>query len=316
MEKIKIIEMMNSLVNAGEEEDVDAICQRILRVISGNTDHMEYADLIKILGDENAHKAMKYIDEDADKEIGFEELKGFYITTLNDREQLSTGIEQKNSSVSSLNFIFTIIVSPIALSILLSFLTNNSNFKSYAMVALTSVVGTSYIFADTIKAFFGSMVFVFFIRPFEVNDLVVINKKLFKIKEVNMMTTVMYDNMLVTITPNTSLLNTSIINLRCTKTCDKNYIFEFDAKQFKQKKQVLLKNINKYVMENKFAFKKKAVITEVMISGPNKLEAKITVGFRYENTEMKTILKNQDEFVMNLSEILESTGLLPISAKH
>lgn len=314
-EKFLLLKTLNELVSAGNEEDIELICTRIVQVLAKDRPFVEISDIRRALGEEFALKITKYADLNNSNTLTVDELKSFYATTLNEQQQISLGLQQKNSSVKNLNFMFTLLCIPFAISSFVACITPNSNLVGYNAVFMSSIISTSWIFSDTIKKFLSSIIFIFFVRPFEIDDYVIINNKLYKIKEINVLATIMQDHMLHVTYPNDGLLNAVITNLRCSRSCDEHYTFEFETKSFKEKKDNLIKAINTYIKKTPKVFKRTVMIRDVRQLTAKSVKVTIVLCFNYDNMEMKTIGENKDKASLKLSEILEDVGLTPISIK-
>lgn len=110
-------------------------------------------------------------------------------------------------------------------------------------MSMTGAISGGYIFADVIKNFLNSIIFVFFVRPFEVKDFILVEGKLYKVKDINILTSTLTSHKLNVVIPNAKMLTIPITNYRTSKAIEKFYEYTFNISDFKDKQNLLLDEV-------------------------------------------------------------------------
>lgn len=310
-DQINLLKALNSVVNAGYTDNVDAICGELMKSIGNDNDTIQIADFKRAISEEDALKVFKYLKKEEDATLKLGDLKKLYRTTLSDQQQISVGLVQNNSAVDNLDFVATFFCVPLAVMFFLNSLNLQANSTAKAGIIMSGLVSGGFIFSDAIKNFIGSLIFVFFIRPFDVNDFVKVDDKLYKVKEINILTSTLSESKLAVIFPNSKLLQAQITNFRLSKTYEEAFTFTFDISDFKSRQSALKEKIDLFMTESPVIYRKKSYFKNSKITSSSTIEVSIVVGFNIENVAMKQLIANREQFVLDLNDLFDKTGLRP-----
>ncbi|KAI5169344.1 hypothetical protein PAEPH01_0633 [Pancytospora epiphaga] len=310
--KINLLKILNGLVNAGYSEDIDTISKKLIELISKDSGTITYADAKHVIGEENADSLFYYLN--IEKTVGMLEcsdLQKFYKKTLFEQEQLSEGLVQKNSSVDNLNVVATFICVILSISTFFSELNREKGSVNQIAIIMTGLATGGYIFADIIKKYIGSLLFVFFIRPFEIGDHVIIDGKISKVKEINILTSTLIQDQLTVICPNSRLIDAAITNLRLSKAYEVTYTFSFNVEEYKSKENALKVKIEEHVSKRSIIFRKHVYFKDPIMLDINTIVVSIVASFNMEDIRIKKLRENQEQFVLDLNAIFREVGLNP-----
>ncbi|GLU00262.1 hypothetical protein SLE2022_176420 [Rubroshorea leprosula] len=131
--------------------------------------HIDLEDIERFMGEDEAQKTMSLFEEGSEsKRINESAVEKWVVTAFRDRRALSltlndteTVVERLNRVVNVLVIIFILVVSLLILGI--------TTGKVLLMVS-TQVLLLAFIFGDTLKTIFQSIVFIFITHPFDVGD--------------------------------------------------------------------------------------------------------------------------------------------------
>lgn len=311
-DKVNLLKTLNAVVSAGYSDDADVICSKLISSISKESGTVTYANAKQVLTEEDADKLFYYMYLDKNKDaIELSDLSQFYRKTLFEQEQLAEGLTQKNSSVDNLNIVATFICVLLSVSIFFSELNPDKGSKNQIAIIMTGLATGGYIFADIIKKYIGSLLFVFFIRPFEIGDAVIIDGHVCKVKEINILTTTLLQDQLVVISPNSKLIDSSITNLRLSKAYDVSYGFTFNVEEYKSREKELKERLDEHVTSMPDVFRKHAYFKDPTILDANTMAIAIVVSFNMEDIRIRKLRENQEQFVLDLNAIFKKVGLNP-----
>lgn len=310
-EKINLLKTLNDKINAGYSDDFDVICTQLVHTLAKDGSLIRLQDLRAAITEEAASRAFLYMNKTENEAIGFDDLRAFYVSTVSEQQQLSSGLQQQSTAANTLDFVCMFFCVPIAISAFFTYLKNDTTSKSSAAVMISGVISGGYVFSDVIKNFIGSVIFVFFIRPFEVDDFVMIESNLYRVREMNLLSSVLTKDMLHTIFPNSKLVSMAITNYRVSKTWECKYNFTFELAQFEKKRGALLGRLNLFIKNSPTVFKRKAYFSDLKVVSATSISASIVVGFNLEIVDMKTLRRNQENFVIDLDGIIREVGLIP-----
>lgn len=315
-EKINILRAMTDITNAGYVGDVDIIAKRFIQVVSLNGP-VTQSTLQTFFSEEVSHKIFKYCNKiNKDNEITEEEVKEFYISTLVEQQAIVKSIEQHNTTVNSFKGVLNVLVIPTCLYQLLGMILctsrEDSELMKNAYFLGTLVFSMNYTFSESLKGFVGNLSFVFFIRPYEMGDLFVLNNKLYKVYEINLLTTILFDGCKYTIFPNSKLSGESITNLRLNRVWDVEYTTTFRQADFETKSAMMLLAINDYVNKKSSEFRKAAYLSKIVPKDGGKVEATVLIKFNSDVSDIEILNKRRADFFFKLQEIFKGVELLPL----
>ncbi|ELA41669.1 uncharacterized protein VICG_01302 [Vittaforma corneae ATCC 50505] len=315
-EKINILRAMTDITNAGYVGDVDIIAKRFIQVVSQNGP-VTQCTLQTFFSEEVSYKIFKHCNKTStDSELTEEEVKEFYISTLVEQQAIVKSIEQHNATVDSFRGVLNVLIIPVCLyqflSMILFINREDSEIMKNTYFLGTLVFSMNYTFSESFKGFVSSLGFIFFIRPYEVGDLFILNGKLYKVHEINLLTTVLFDGCNYTVFSNSKLSGESITNLRLNRVWDVEYTTTFKLADFEAKNAMMLLAINDYVNKKSSEFRKNAYLSKIVPKDGGKVEATILVKFNSDVSDIEVLSKRKADFFFKLQEIFKGVELLPL----
>ncbi|XP_057247953.1 mechanosensitive ion channel protein 6 [Beta vulgaris subsp. vulgaris] len=195
------------------EVEAKAAARKIFRnVAKPRSKYIYLSDLMRFMQEDEALKTMSLFEGASEAErISKSSLKNWVVHAFRERRALALTLSDTKTAVNKLHKIVDVIVSIIMLlitCIALSIITPRS------VVFLSSqVVVVAFVFGNTCKNVFESIIFLFVIHPFDVGDRCEIDAVQMVVEEMNILTTVFlrYDNQKI-IYPNYILLSKPIHN--------------------------------------------------------------------------------------------------------
>ncbi|EPQ27583.1 uncharacterized protein PFL1_04721 [Pseudozyma flocculosa PF-1] len=139
--------------------------------------------------EEEAREAFALFDADKNGDISKEEMREAVQRIYRERKALSTSLKDMSSAISKLDNVLMFIGFIIVVFIWLLIFNGDSTVDNIVPLS-TFVVGFSFVFGNSAKNIFESMIFIFATHPYDVGDLVCIDDEWMFVKEFGLLSTV------------------------------------------------------------------------------------------------------------------------------
>ncbi|SNX87399.1 uncharacterized protein MEPE_06109 [Melanopsichium pennsylvanicum] len=138
--------------------------------------------------EEEAREAFNLFDADRNGDISKAEMREAVQRIYRERRALSTSLKDMSSAISKLDGVLMFIGLIIVIFIWLLIFNGDSTVSNIVPLS-TFVVGFSFIFGNSAKNIFESMIFIFATHPYDVGDLVCIDEEWMFVKEFGLLST-------------------------------------------------------------------------------------------------------------------------------
>ncbi|KAH0892185.1 hypothetical protein HID58_054614, partial [Brassica napus] len=195
------------------EKEAKAAARKIFtNVARRGSKHIYLDDLMRFLREDEAVKTM-YLFEGAPetRKISKSALKNWLVNAFRERRALTLTLNDTKTAVNKLHHMINI-VTAIVIAVIWLVLLEIASSKILLFVS-SQVVLLAFIFGNTVKTVFESIIFLFIVHPYDVGDRCEIDDVQLVVEEMNILTTVFlrYDNLKI-MYPNSLLWQKSISN--------------------------------------------------------------------------------------------------------
>ncbi|KAG2298213.1 hypothetical protein Bca52824_034685 [Brassica carinata] len=195
------------------EKEAKAAARKIFKnVARRGAKHIYLDDLMRFLREDEAMKTM-YLFEGAPetRKISKSALKNWLVNAFRERRALTLTLNDTKTAVNKLHHMINI-VTTIVIAVIWLVLLEIASSKILLFVS-SQVVLLAFIFGNTVKTVFESIIFLFIVHPYDVGDRCEIDDVQLVVEEMNILTTVFlrYDNLKI-MYPNSLLWQKSISN--------------------------------------------------------------------------------------------------------
>ncbi|KAG5406360.1 hypothetical protein IGI04_012479 [Brassica rapa subsp. trilocularis] len=195
------------------EKEAKAAARKIFtNVARRGSKHIYLDDLMRFLREDEAVKTM-YLFEGAPetRKISKSALKNWLVNAFRERRALTLTLNDTKTAVNKLHHMINI-VTAIVIAVISLVLLEIASSKILLFVS-SQVVLLAFIFGNTVKTVFESIIFLFIVHPYDVGDRCEIDDVQLVVEEMNILTTVFlrYDNLKI-MYPNSLLWQKSISN--------------------------------------------------------------------------------------------------------
>ncbi|EPS67679.1 hypothetical protein M569_07093 [Genlisea aurea] len=195
------------------EREAIAAARKIFRNVAKPRSKFIYLDdLRRFLVEEEALKTLNLVEGSSESErISKTSLKSWVVNSFLERRALALTLNDTKTAVRKLHQMVNVIVGIVILIICLMILQIATG--RFFLYLSSQIVVVAFIFGNTCKTIFESIIFVFVIHPFDVGDRCEVDNVQMVVEEMNILTTIFlrYDNQKITY-PNSTLSTRPISN--------------------------------------------------------------------------------------------------------
>lgn len=316
--RISLLRTINERIGMNNTDEIEMITEKFVSSISKDGGNVYYDDLVKLFDEDTSQNIVNSCFENDDHSksksdgITTENLDSLYYNTLLEQTRIVNAIDQNNETVTNFTRILNMILYPSAVLIFIksSGLPGLSKYIDATFLGAL-IISTSYSFSDIIKSFLFSLNFIFFIRPYEIDDIIIMDDKIYKVEKINLLTSVFIENKNTVIVQNSSISGRFIKNLRFKRTKYEEFSYNYDATKFEENKDKLLTDINTYLKKSPSKYRKNAYFSSIKITDVNKIAATLTVGFNLDSFDLNLVRERHNAFLFVLNDMLIKNNLRP-----
>lgn len=192
-EAIAMATMKGSKLYKGNQIGSQRSARKLAKLLFNNlSDHkstLVAEDFVPYFKSEDeAREAFNLFDADRNGDISKEEMREAVQRIYRERRALSTSLKDMSSAISKLDGVLMFIGLIIVIFIWLLIFNGDSTVSNIVPLS-TFVVGFSFIFGNSAKNIFESMIFIFATHPYDVGDLVCIDEEWMFVKEFGLLST-------------------------------------------------------------------------------------------------------------------------------
>ncbi|KAL1188524.1 Mechanosensitive ion channel protein 8 [Cardamine amara subsp. amara] len=195
------------------EKEAKAAARKIFKNVTKlGAKHIYLEDLMRYLREDEAMKTMSLFEGAPEtKRISKSALKNWLVNAFRERRALALTLNDTKTAVNKLHHMINIVTAIVIVVIWLVLLEIASS--KVLLFVSSQVVLLAFIFGNTVKTVFESIIFLFIVHPYDVGDRCEIDNVQVVVEEMNILTTVFlrYDNLKI-MYPNSLLWQKSINN--------------------------------------------------------------------------------------------------------
>ncbi|KAN0063723.1 hypothetical protein ACQY0O_003773 [Thecaphora frezii] len=174
----------------GSQRSARKLAKQLFTNLSDHKSTLAAEDFIPYFKtEEEAREAFALFDADKNGDISKEEMREAVQRIYRERKALSTSLKDMSSAISKLDKVLMFIGLIVVIFIWLLIFDGDSTVSNIVPLS-TFVVGFSFVFGNSAKNIFESMIFIFATHPYDVGDLVCIDDEWMFVKEFGLLSTV------------------------------------------------------------------------------------------------------------------------------
>lgn len=197
----------------GSRHSARKLARKLFEGLSNERDYLIVDDFHPYFKtEEDAKASFAVFDKDGNGDISRREMREAVQRIYRERKALSTSLKDMSSAVRKLDGIMLVLGLIIVIFIWLLIFDGNATLANLVPFA-TFILGFSFVFGNSARTIFESMVFIFSVHPYDVGDLVFIDDQPLIVREFGLVSTVFnrVDNFII-IAPNSLLATSKLIH--------------------------------------------------------------------------------------------------------
>ncbi|XP_071688833.1 mechanosensitive ion channel protein 8-like [Rutidosis leptorrhynchoides] len=264
-------------------------------------------DLMRFLREDEAIKTLSLLVASPDDErVGKRALKNWVVNVFRERKALALTLNDTKTAVNKLHQMVNVVVTLVIMVICLVIL-NIATTKVLVLISSQLVV-VAFIFGNTCKTIFESIIFLFVLHPFDVGDRCEVDGNQMIVEEMNILNTIFLrgDNQKIYY-PNSTLLMRSIANFYRSPDMTDTIDFLIDVKTPADKIAIIKQRIINYVENNKDQWYPNPIVLAIDMFDVNTLKLSVWVQHKMNLQDITEIQTRRgkiiEEMIRNFREL-------------
>ncbi|XVF56685.1 hypothetical protein PTKIN_Ptkin06aG0140500 [Pterospermum kingtungense] len=292
------------------EWEARTCAQRIFKnVAKPRAKYLEEEDLLKFLNSEEVHTIFPLFEGALETgKISKSSFRNWVVHAYVERKALAYSLNDTKTAVQQLHRLASAVV--IVIIIVVSLLVMGVATIKVVFVVTSQLLIVGFMFQNTCKTMFESIIFVFVMHPFDVGDRCVIDGVQMIVEEMNILTTVFlrYD-MEKIYYPNSVLITKPISNFRRSPDMGDTVEFTIDVSTPAEDINALKKAIQLYVESKPKYWSPKHSLIFKDIENMDKMKLVLCVMHTMNHQNYGEKSTRRSELVFELKKIFESLGI-------
>eukprot|EP00835_Amoeboradix_gromovi_P005698 NODE_565_length_6632_cov_0.218276.p1 type:complete len:591 gc:universal NODE_565_length_6632_cov_0.218276:6403-4631(-) len=181
-------------IRSGQSSELDLtsninakrLAKKLFNSLSQNGETIIPSDFYPYFEDADAAQdAFNLFDLDRNGDCSKKEMKSAITLIYHERRCILSNVNDINSVVIKLDNILLIVV--VIITVMFGFTVFGTNVVQAAVPLLSASLAISFVFADTAKAFFNSLLFLFATHPFDTGDIIMVKDCYYRVSEMSLM---------------------------------------------------------------------------------------------------------------------------------
>ncbi|XP_060176241.1 mechanosensitive ion channel protein 6-like [Lycium barbarum] len=277
----------DSTTQIRSEYEAKVAARKIFRNVAKPRSKFIYLkDLSCFLREEEALKTMNLVEGSPDRErISRASLKNWVVNAFRERRALALTLNDTKTAVNKLHQMVNVLVSVIILLICLVIL--GIATSKFLLFVSSQVVVVAFVFGNTCKTVFESIIFLFVMHPFDVGDRCEVDGVQMIVEEMNILTTVFlrFDNQKI-IYPNSTLSTRPIGNYYRSPDMGDTVDFTVHIATPAEKIAAMKQRITSYIESKKDHWYPSPLVVLMNLEDLNRLKLSVWIRHRINHQDM------------------------------
>ncbi|KAF7700543.1 Mechanosensitive ion channel protein 10 [Cucumispora dikerogammari] len=268
-------------------------------ITKGQNETILIGDFTSIYGEQEGNSLFELFDINKNGQIDQDEFVEIYVSIFQERQTLKKSLEENTKGLNKLGTLITIALVMFFLCVLLLYGTSTHN-KSFYILCLI-IICSLYITSGLLTEVINSIIYIFLVHPFDINDKIEINDTTYTVKSIGILYTDVERHGEVLTLPNVSLIKRDIKNFRNVEYVIFNLRRQIPTSLLKTIPDYK-KRIKSYLSDNRTKFKTDFKVTNLEISDAvTVFDVVIKVCSTFQESE--SVMKRRDEMVIFLHRL-------------
>lgn len=271
--------------------------------------YIEEEDLLRFLEKDEVHTIFPLFEGAMETgKIKKSAFRNWVVRAYVERKALAHSLNDTKTAVQQLHKLASAIV--VVIIIIITLMVMGVANTKFVVFVMSQLVLLGFMFGNTCKTIFESIIFVFVMHPFDVGDRCVIDGVQMVVEEMNILTTVFlrYDNEKIYY-PNSVLLQKPISNFYRSPEMGDNVEFTMDLSTSVETFAAMKKAIQLYIENKPKHWQSKHSVVVKEIENLNKMKVVLYIQHTMNHQNYGEKNNRRSELVLELKRIFENLGI-------
>lgn len=298
---VQYLQSLNDITGTEANQDMSEWNNRIFDSMRKDQEVLSKRDFQRCFGVHDGAKIFQLFDIDENDEVTRDEFTKRYSSLFREKEQLDAALVQNSYGLYKLDCIVSIILFPLMILLILFTLGTHAKFQGVLKLVSTVLLSVSFAFSSVVSNVFQSIIFVFFVRPFDIGDIIEVDNKIYTVSDLGLLYSTLLSDSRYETFPNESLRTKCIKNLRKSTHVTAEFENVFSYKDY-SKINDLKEKISNFLLDNPTKYEEKFRINNFKILKDEKMKFKIEIILSCPYQEIETIIERKDKFALFLHD--------------
>lgn len=306
---------MNALktINTASDKEVDPNLKKwavdLFNIISHGKPAIVFEDFCTWFGSDGEN-AFALFDVDNDDQITEEEFVQAYTEVFKEKQHIENALNMRDESLLRIKIImYTFFV--VSLGFAIAWLWDIHTDVGTSVTGIVAfLLPMNFIFGSVLSEMFESLIFALFIRPFDVGDLIILDKKVYKVINFGLLYSRLDLNGKNITVPNFLIRKTFVANLMLSKYIEETYLLKLDYNSCKDKMDTLKERISKFLVLNKKIYSEDFDVFDLEFYGYDVVHLKIVIRLSTFCASLRIARKRKDMFTLFLRDVTKELGFI------
>lgn len=305
---VKYLQNLNNVTGMPADDDVNATNNAIFDTMRGRKPALTLDDFRYHFGPTDGTRIFTLFDIDENSEVSREEFTRRYSSLLTEKAQLDTALLSNSSSIRKLDIVISLIIYPVTIALTLFCIDAHEKFANIFRFLTAILLSVSFAFSAVVSSTFQSIIFVFFVRPFDIGDIIEYDGKTFYVSDLGLLySTFLSDSRYETV-PNDELRKKSIKNFRKSTHATVKYTYSVPFSNLSRIDSIK-ERINTFLLDNPTKYQESCRIINISHSTAETVEFTIEIVVSCPYQEMHTLEERKDRFSVFVMKEMDKMGI-------
>ncbi|XAR61592.1 hypothetical protein NMG60_11016060 [Bertholletia excelsa] len=297
-----------------DESEAKAAAKKVFQNIVASSEskgrYVFLGDLKRFMNEDLASKAMHLLQGISDKQgISLQSLSKWMVEAFKERRNLAFSLDDTHTAVDELHTVLNVVVTVII--VIFWALIFDMNLAHFIALVGTQILLAGFLFQDTCKRAFESIIFLFVTHPFDVGDRCQVDGHDVEVEEMNIMTTVFLrsEDKLLIHYPNSILATKPIGNFYRSPDMGDSVEFSIHISTPMPKIILMKKRILSYIEKKSEYWHKGAAVVVKDIEDMNRLRMVVNVRHRMNHQKMSERWARRALLIQEMIRVFKTLGI-------
>lgn len=304
---VQYLQSLNNITGTEPSRDIIEWNNKIFDSMRGTNETLSIGDFRRFFGVRDGTRIFRLFDIDENNEVTREEFTKRYNSLFREKELLDHALVQSNYNIYKLDCIISTVVLPIVFFLVFIALGVQETYQNAFKITGATLISLSFAFSKVVSDVLQSIIFVFFVRPFDIGDIIEIDQKMYVVSDLGLLYSTLLSDSRYETCPNEILRNCRIKNLRKSTHVTADFVYSFSNDDF-GKLEDLREMISMFLSSNPTKYHEQFSINNFKIINEKKMTFTIQIILSCPYQEVETIIERKDKFSIFIHECVTKLG--------